>query len=70
MPEQEGRGLGRQLLDAAVAWLWEQGADRIWLTTGPDTRAAGFYRHVGWGVAGVTEQGEIRFELARPDSHV
>ncbi len=69
LPRHEGRGLGRQLLDAAVAWLWEQGADRIWLTTAPDTRAAGFYRHLGWNVAGVTEHGEIRFELARPLSH-
>jgi len=65
LPEDEGRGLGRRLLDAAVAWLWEQGVDQIWLTTDPATRAEGFYRHLGWDVAGVMEHGEIRFELAR-----
>ena len=59
LPQHEGRGLGRQLLDPAVAWLWKQGADRIWLTTAPDTRAAGFYRHLGWSVAGTTQQGEF-----------
>jgi hypothetical protein len=49
-----------------VGWLWEEGARCIWLTTGPRTRAEGFYRHLGWQDAGVTEHGEIRFELLRP----
>jgi GNAT superfamily N-acetyltransferase len=66
LPEYEGQGLGRRLMEPAVAWLWASGAERIWLTTGPTTRAACFYRHLGWQEAGMTEHGEIRFELERP----
>jgi len=63
LPEYEGQGLGRTLLDRAVRWLFEQGCDRIWLSTDPQTRAAGFYRHLGWIDVGRTVHGEIRFEL-------
>jgi GNAT superfamily N-acetyltransferase len=66
LPEYEGRRLGRKLLASAVAWLWGCGAERIWLTTGPATRAAGFYRHLGWKAVASTEHGEVRFELERP----
>lgn len=65
-PEYEGRGLGKELHEAMVSWLWEQGLDRLWLTTGPDTRAEGFYRKLGWQSCGLTPNGEIRFELQRP----
>jgi GNAT superfamily N-acetyltransferase len=66
LPQHEGRGLGRRLLNAAVDWLWECGAERVWLTTGPATRAVGFYRALGWQQAGPTPYGELRFELPRP----
>jgi GNAT superfamily N-acetyltransferase len=66
LPAYEGRGLGRRLLGAVVDWLWECGAQRVWLTTGPATRAARFYRHLGWQEAGRTPYGELRFELTRP----
>lgn len=65
-PECEGRGIGRALLVEAVEWLWSQGSERIWLTTDPGTRAAGFYEHMGWTRTGMTERGEARFELLRP----
>jgi hypothetical protein len=39
------------------------GLTRLWLTTTPETRAQGFYEAGGWTHAGVTEHGEIRFEL-------
>jgi GNAT superfamily N-acetyltransferase len=64
-PEFERRGLGRRLLDTAVEWLWSQGLTQLWLTTTPGTRAQGFYEAAGWRRAGVTEHGEIRFELSR-----
>jgi GNAT superfamily N-acetyltransferase len=64
-PEHEGEGYGRRLHDAAVAWLFEQGHDRIWLTTSPGTRAEAFYRKAGWVVGGDAPDGEIRLELAR-----
>jgi hypothetical protein len=51
------------LLLRADGWLKETGADRIWLTTGPETRAAGFYRYLGWTAQGLTARGETRFEL-------
>jgi GNAT superfamily N-acetyltransferase len=63
LPEWEGKGLGRALLDRAVAWLFDQGCTSIWLTTDPATRAAGFYEHVGWKRVGPAPNGEVRFEL-------
>jgi GNAT superfamily N-acetyltransferase len=64
-PDHERRGYGRQLLDTLVAWLWSQGLERLWLTTGRGTRAQGFYESAGWQLAGTTAGGELRFELAR-----
>lgn len=65
-PGHEGKGYGRQLHEVMVAWLWEQGHDRLWLTTGPGTRAASFYEAAGWRQTGVTADGELRYELHRP----
>ena len=39
--------------------------ERIWLTTEPGSRAEGFYAHLGWAPAGVTDKGEVRFEFRR-----
>ena len=64
-PSHEGKGYGRQLHDVMVEWLWEQGHDRLWLTTGPGTRAARFYEAAGWQQTEVTADGELRFELQR-----
>jgi GNAT superfamily N-acetyltransferase len=64
-PGHEGKGYGRQLHDIMIAWLWEQGHDRLWLTTGPGTRAARFYEAAGWRQTEVTADGELRYELQR-----
>lgn len=65
-PDFERRGFGRQLHDRAVVWLFERGAEKIWLTTSAASRAEGFYRATGWHVAGVEPNGEIRFERRAP----
>lgn len=64
-PDREGRGIGHALHEAAVNWLWSQGAKRIRLGTDPGTRAERFYRDRGWRQAGKRENGELLFELTR-----
>jgi GNAT superfamily N-acetyltransferase len=64
-PDFAARGLGRQLLQAMTDWLFEQAPEPIWLTTEPRTRAERFYRAAGWRETGLTDQGELRFELRR-----
>jgi GNAT superfamily N-acetyltransferase len=66
LPPFEGRGLGSRLLDLAVDWVWASGADLVWLTTGPTTRAARFYERRGWVATGPTKTGDVRYELYRP----
>ena len=63
LPEWERQGLGKLLLERAVAWLCGEGYASIWLTTEPGSRAEGFYEHSGWTRGGITDKGEIRFEL-------
>ncbi len=65
LPEYEGRGLGSRLLDLALQWLWDNGAELVWLTTSPDTRAARFYARRGWVPVGIVPGGDMRFELRR-----
>ena len=66
LPGYEQRGLGSQLLDLALGWLWENGAERVWLSTGPQTRASRFYEMRGWTCTGDAARGDLRFELSRP----
>jgi GNAT superfamily N-acetyltransferase len=63
LPDYEGRGLGSRLIDRALHWLGEQGITRVWLTTGPGTKAAGFYERRGWVAVGPSEHGDVRYEL-------
>lgn len=66
LPEWERQGLGTMLLEQAVGWLWREGCQSIWLTTEPGSRAEGFYARLGWRRAGITDKGEVRFELRCP----
>ena len=66
-PEHEGRGHGRRLHDAMVAWLWSRGLRKLWLSTEPGTRAQRFYSRAGWTDCGLLPSGELRFELQRRD---
>lgn len=65
-PEFEGKGIGSRLLDLAVDWLRAQGITRAWLTTGPNTKAAGFYARRGWVMVGPGTYGDDRYELIWP----
>ena len=65
-PEHEQKGYGKQLLSAVVAWLWSQGLVRLWLITTPHTRAEKFYLKAGWQLCGMSEKGEVCFELLKP----
>ena len=63
VPQCEGQGLGTRLLDLALSWLRESGATVVWLTTGPETKAAGFYERRGWVATGREEHGDTRYEI-------
>jgi GNAT superfamily N-acetyltransferase len=65
LPDYEGRGLGSRLLQLALDWLEQQGADRIWLATGPGTRAQRFYERRGWVEIGKEARGDVKLELVR-----
>lgn len=65
-PAHERQGWGRRLHDEMVGWLWSQGLERLWLSTGAQTRARHFYEVAGWHDAGVLTSGEIRFEKHAP----
>ena len=67
-PGCERRGIGRALLDKAVAWLWSMDVSRIFLSTDPGTRAERFYRESGWQAGRTLENGEIEFSLERPSA--
>ena len=62
-PHHEGRGYGSLLHDTMVEWLWTHGLDTLWLCTGADTRARGFYERRGWRCTGPYELGQVRLEL-------
>ena len=62
----EGRGIGRALLDAALAGLVAAGHRQAWLSTEAGTRAERFYRAHGWRDMGRELDGQIVFVRALP----
>jgi GNAT superfamily N-acetyltransferase len=60
----EGRGIGRALLDAALAGLKAAGLKQAHLNTGAGTRAERFYRAHGWRDMGLELGGQIVFTRA------
>ena len=57
-PDQLKRGIGRQLMAAAEAWLRERGCPRIRLMVRDDNLAArGFYRAIGYEDQAVVTMG-------------
>lgn len=61
LPEFEGHGLGRSLMDKAETFLF-QCHQMIWLETAEASRANGFYRNLGWQPVENLPGGDIRFE--------
>lgn len=63
LPEFEGQGAGRALMQQAETWLFSHGIDEIWLLTDSDRnlRAYGFYLHLGWMPVGIQSNGEMKF---------
>ena len=54
LPEYEGKGIGKRLLELVSESLSERGCRRLWLAASPDPaiRAHGFYRAHGWAPKG------------------
>ena len=65
LPGYEGLGAGSRLLRAATDWLFEQGHESIWLSTGVETRAERFYTAQGWQRGEQKDDGEVVFRLRR-----
>ena len=63
-PEQEGQGIGRQLVARGSFPLERQLS--IWLETSSSSRAAGLYEELGWDRTQNLENGYARFEKHRP----
>lgn len=50
LPDYEGKGIGKALLNNVEEWVQSKGCNSIWLTTDidPSLRAYGFYIRQGW----------------------
>ncbi|WP_417070408.1 GNAT family N-acetyltransferase [Niveibacterium terrae] len=57
LPDYEGQGIGRALLDATMQSLHRLGHTRLFLGCNslPHIRSFGFYRHLGWRSTGRTD---------------
>jgi GNAT superfamily N-acetyltransferase len=64
-PEHEFNGVGRLLHRTMLSWYFTR-ADRLRLSTAPNTRAEAFYQRAGYQAAGTTSAGEVIFELRMP----
>ncbi len=70
LPEYEGRGIGRAVLQRAEDWLFAGGNSKIWLYTGadPGLRAYRLYLHLGWQATGELEDDDELFIKYRVSS--
>lgn len=64
-PKYENMGIGKRLHDTMLHWYFRQGKASVWLSTGPGTRAEGFYRKHHWEAVEVLPNGEVKFEMTR-----
>ena len=58
LPQAEGVGIGKALLERVMAELQAAGHARLFLgcSSDPQSRSYGFYRHLGWTSTGETDQ--------------
>ena len=58
LPEFEGLGLGKTLLELVITELRAQGHQRLFLgcSRDPASRSYGFYRYLGWTATGETDK--------------
>ena len=64
-PAFEGCGAGRRLHDTMLDWLFTSGAEQVWLSTEPGTRAERFYVAAQWQTCGRDPNGETRYSMSR-----
>lgn len=64
LPEYEGLGLGKQLMDHAEAALFKH-HPLIWLETDSQSRAAAFYQRRGWEVVEQRDGTDKRYQKRR-----
>jgi GNAT superfamily N-acetyltransferase len=67
LPDFEGRGIGRQLLQEVVSLTRDAGHQRLFLacSADPRSRSHGFYRRLGWRPTGeLDDAGDEILELA------
>ncbi|MFC0709750.1 GNAT family N-acetyltransferase [Azorhizophilus paspali] len=64
LPSHEGKGIGQKLVQAAEEALFSTHT-LAWLETAETSRAAGFYRHLGWSNEQDIGEGDIRLEKRR-----
>ena len=65
LPLLEGKGFGTQLVLVAEGELFQHHSE-IWLETDKDSRAAGFYKHLGWSNEREAKGNQIRLTKTRP----
>ncbi|SDJ67594.1 Ribosomal protein S18 acetylase RimI [Ferrimonas sediminum] len=65
LPEYEGRGIGKLLLARACRWLFAIGVKAIRLRTDTNSRAHGFYQHLGWQARHRPASGDVTLTLKR-----
>jgi GNAT superfamily N-acetyltransferase len=66
-PEFERNGIGGKLHDMLMDWYFNQTTEKIWLGTGPRTKAETFYKKRGWTEVGMHGNNEIKFEMTFDD---
>ncbi|HTD05777.1 GNAT family N-acetyltransferase [Undibacterium sp.] len=67
LPEFEGRGAGKVLLDLASDYLFSLGNRKVSLGTQANTRADAFYLSRGWERGGMLNDIEVGYVLHRKD---
>jgi len=63
LPENEGAGVGKELLKLATEWLFSIGASKVSLSTEVNTRADTFYKSQGWDRGGMKDEYEVSYTL-------